>query len=132
MTQELLQISVMAVLVSVLALVIRKQNSEMAMLLGLSTCIMGILFLLRAFDPIIDFIEELGEIANLNDGLLSPLLKSVGVCMLTQLCGTVCADAGQGALGKIIDFSGSALCLYLALPLFQGMIDLFLEFGGGG
>lgn len=131
MTQELFQLSVLGVLVSVLALLIRKHNSELAMLLGLSTCVMGVLFLLRVFEPIMEFIQELQEIARLNDGLLSPLLKSIGICILTQLCGTLCVDAGQGALGKIIDFSGAALCLYLSLPLFQGMIDLFRELGGG-
>lgn len=130
MIQELLQISILGIIASIFALVIRKNNSELAVLLAICACIAILLFLLKILKPIMDFVEELAGFTGLNDDLIDPVLKSVAVGLLSQLSGCICADAGQNSVAKMIDLVGCVLSLYIALPLFRGILELFRQLGG--
>ena len=87
------------------------------------------LFFLRLFRPILSFIEELRELTGLDRSLLDPVLKCLGIGLLSQICVAVCTDAGQNAIGKTIQISGCVLCLYVALPLFRGILSLVSGLG---
>ena len=47
------------------------------------------------------------------------LLKTLGVCFLTQLSADSCRDAGEGALAAKVELAGKLFIVILALPLFQ-------------
>ncbi len=132
MIQELLQISVIGVLVSIFALVIRRNNGEIAVLLGLACCVTVFFFFLKLFTPVRDYIRKLADLSRLESELLTPLLKSVAVGLLTQFTGSICLDAGQGAVAKMIELCGCILCLYLSLPLLDAVLELMQTLGAGG
>ncbi len=74
------------------------------------------------------------EAAVLHGALLrcfSPLLKTVAIAILGQVAGAFCQDAGQGALGKMVELCGTVLCLCTGLPLATMLLELLQELGGG-
>ena len=50
--------------------------------------------------------------------------------MVTELSATVCLDAGRGAMGKILQFLGSAVVLSLSIPVFRELLTMIREMVG--
>lgn len=128
----LAKIAVLGVSVAVAATVLKKQAGESAMLLTIAACILIALLLLQIVEPILDFVQELRALTGLDSALMTPVLKAVGIGFLTQIASNVCADAGQGAIAKLVELSGSVLALYVSIPLFRAVIQMIQTMGGGG
>ena len=78
-----------------------------------------------------NFFEKLLSYTRLSSAVFSPLLKTVAIALLGQVAGAFCQDAGQGALGKMVELCGTVLCLCTGLPLATMLLELLLELGGG-
>ena len=59
------------------------------------------------------------------------LWKVAGISLITELAETVCADAGESALGRMLRLCGAAAALYTALPLFSAVLELLEKLMGG-
>ena len=87
---------------------------------------------LGLLSPVLEFFEKLLSFTGLSSAVFSPLLKTVAIALLGQIAGAFCQDAGQGALGKMVELCGTVLCLCTALPLATMLLELLQELGGGG
>ena len=120
------------VLISVILYIILSKNEKnMALILSVAVCCIIGAAAMAYFKPIIDFLYELRSIGDLDGELLQVLLKSVGIGLLAEIVGLVCTDAGNAAMGKILQLLGSALILWLSLPLLRSLIELVREILGG-
>lgn len=117
--------AVVSVFVAVIiCVVLTKQGKEFAIIL---TVLVSCLILAAAFTflkPVIDLVERLSDLGNLNDQMLEILLKAVGVALLAETTELVCKDAGNNTLGKALQILSMAVILWLAIPLFNELIDL--------
>ena len=127
----LIQVTALGMIAALLATLLKKHSAEAAMLLSLAACILIALLLLELLKPIFSFLNELRSLSGVDSALLTPMLKAVGIALLTQIASNVCADAGQGAIGKLIELCGGVLALYVALPLFEAVIKMIQTMGGG-
>lgn len=127
----LLKAGVLGLLATLIAVVLKKHNREMAMLLTLAACIFLGLILLQLVAPVVEFLKKLRNLAGLEKQLLEPMLKTVGIGLTTQICATVCCDAGEQAIGNLIELCGSVLAIYVALPLLEAVLDLVQTMAGG-
>ena len=50
--------------------------------------------------------------------------STVGIGLLTQLTASVCADAGESTVTRLIELCGSVLGIYTALPLLEAVLSL--------
>lgn len=120
---------VIGIIAVIFATVLKKNYGEISLLIGLASgVIIGILFL-RFLEPIVSFTEELRGLSGLDRELLEPVLKCLGIGIMSQICINVCNDSGQNAIGKMIEMSSSVICLYISLPLFRGVLSLLGELG---
>ena len=58
------------------------------------------------------------------------LMKATGIGIVTEIANMVCKDAGNESMGKSMQLLGSAVILYLSMPLFQVLIDLLQKILG--
>jgi len=112
---------------ALLALVVRKQAPELALTLSLCACAVGVGLILSWVEPILDLARDLARRADLDPELTTPVLRCLGLGLLTELSAAVCADAGQSALAKLVELGGGVLCLAVSLPLLQAMLALVEE-----
>ena len=112
---------------AILALSVRKQSPELALLISLAGCVLAAVGLLGWLAPILDLLRRLGDKAGLEDALLAPLWKVPAIGLLTQIAAAVCQDAGQSALAKLLELGGGLLCLVSALPLLEAVLSLMEE-----
>lgn len=117
--------AVAGVLVAVIfILVLRKQGSDISILLSVLVCCM-VGFLAAGFlNPVMEFLRRLQKFGTLQPSYLNTLLKIVGISFTAQITALICDDSGNSALGKIIQFLASAVILYLSLPMLSKLLDL--------
>ena len=108
----------------ILWLLLEKQNKETALILSILSC--SFLFIVAAsyLEPIIDFIERMGKLANLSQNMIATILKAMGVSILSEIICSLCADSGNAAIGKTLYMLATAVILWLAVPLLDELMTL--------
>lgn len=117
------KIAAIAVAAALCALVVRQQAREIGLVLAL---LAGALILgqaLGAIEAVWELLEELGERAGLSPAVLDPVIKTVGIGILTKISAEVCRDAKESGIAAFVETAGAALALYVALPLMRAVLD---------
>lgn len=125
------RIAALAVLAAVLCVLLREREKALAAALSLLACVIVLLLSIKFLQPIWDVLEQLEQLSGLQDSVTAPLLKTVGIGILTQIAMGVCTDAGETALSKIVEISGSILSVYTSLPLLMMVLELLKKLLGG-
>lgn len=108
----------------ILALTLSKNSKDLALLLGLAVCTMVTLAAITYIQPIVQFMQQLQSIGNLDNTMVSILLKVVGIGLIAELSSLICADAGNSAMGKALQYLATAVILYLSLPMLSKLLEL--------
>lgn len=124
------KITAAALVTTVLTLVVRREEKDFALLLTMAGCAMAGMVLLTFLEPVLSFLSTLQTLGDLSGDMLLILMKAVGVGLVAEIAGMVCADGGNASLGKVIQLVGSAVILWLSLPIFQMLMDLMIRILG--
>ncbi|OAT86539.1 stage III sporulation protein AD [Desulfotomaculum copahuensis] len=124
---EIMQLVGLGLVAAVLAVTIRHNKPELAMLLSVATGIMIFLAVLGKIGAVIDVLKELSERASLNMVYLGTLLKIVGIAYIADFGAQICRDAGEGAIGAKIEFAAKILVLVLAVPIVAAVLQSLLK-----
>lgn len=128
---SVLGIAIVAVAACVL---LQKTNPEFSMAVALITGILIFLFVLSSFTPILETLEYWMNEFHLNNVYFMTVIKTLGVCYLTQLASDTCKDAGYASVAAKVELAGKVTILLLALPLFENLLSLtqeLIRLGGG-
>ena len=82
----------LCIVCAVLALLIRKKSPEFAFCAVTACCAVCLLAAAELIAPVLSFLGTLQKLAGLDDAVMAPLLKTVGIGLLTQA-----AAGGSGA-----------------------------------
>ena len=104
---------------ALLATLVKKTSPDMALLLALAVCAGELTALVRGLEEITAFLQELLERGGLSAELFTPLLKTVGIALVTRTGGALCRDAGEGAMAAVVEMSGAFAVVLVSLPLFR-------------
>lgn len=118
-------------LAAILGLVLDRQEKDMSVLLTIAVCTMLGMIAAAYLSPVLAFLRELEAIGSLQDDFLPILLKAVGVGLGAELISMICADAGKGSLGKMLQMLGSSVILALSVPVFQALLAMIRQILGG-
>jgi len=108
----------------VLSSLLAQQGKHMAVLLGMGVSAMVLLIGARYLEPVLAFLERLQSSTGLEENLISILLKSAGICMVSEVAVLVCGDSGNQSMGKALQILTAVVLLWMSLPLFQALMDL--------
>lgn len=109
----------------ILFLILGKQGKDVSVLLTISVCCMVATVAAGYLEPVIDLIKRLQALGNLDMDILLVVLRATGIGLTSEICSTVCKDAGNDALGKTLQLLSSTTILWMAVPLFTNLISLF-------
>ena len=111
----------------ILSLVISKQSKDMSLLLTLAVCVLVCLGALEVLEPVAELLRELRRLGGLDSEAVSILMKASLIGLLSELMGLICADVGEGALGKALQILSNAAVLWLSIPLLRQLITMVGE-----
>lgn len=119
-----------ALVSTTLILALERQNRDYSILVTVAASAMVTIAAARLLEPVISFLGELESLGNLSSDLLLTLIKVFGIGMTGEIAASVCNDAGNSSLGKGLRFLSNAAILYLSIPVFSSLTDLFLQILG--
>ena len=125
--EQVLQAAALCVTASLLAMVVRRGSPETALLLALGAAAVVLAALADPLAQVLAFAEELGRRSGISEELLAPLYKTVAIALVVRVGGSLCRDAGESALGAVVETAGAVCALLAVLPLIQTASSLLWE-----
>ena len=122
--ETVLRMSALCLTGALLAVLLRRSGGEMALLLALAVCGAAASLLLEPVQELRSFWEEAAAWGNLPLELFQPLIKTVGIALLSRTGSELCRDAGEGAMASVLETAGAVAAVVVSLPLFRAAWEL--------
>lgn len=121
---DIIQLGALAIVAALCAVMIRQKTADVALVLALATCAILFLGSLSAFEEMKKIVDELGELAGLSETILIPVVKTVGIAIVTKLSAEVCRDAKENSIASFVELAGAAAAIALAIPLIRMVLEM--------
>ena len=119
MTEALWKAVALCLIGALLAAFLKKTSPDVALVLALCVCVTVLAVVIRGVGEVWSFLTEVLERGGLTMDLFTPLLKIVGIALITRTAGELCRDAGQSALSGMVETAGGFAAILVSLPLFR-------------
>lgn len=128
---NIFSICCVAIIGAVLALAIKKTNSDISMLVALATGLIIFFAILSNIAPVLNKLNDLFSATGVSIEYCVILLKVLGICFLCQFTSDTCHDAGQSALATKVELAGKLMITIITLPMLTTIIDTATKLIGG-
>ena len=75
----------------------------------------------------VESMARIARLAQLDGGLVLPVMKTVAISILTKITAEICKSSGEGGIAAFVETAGTALALAVAAPLAEGVLELMAE-----
>ncbi len=106
------------------AQLIRGKTPALALLISLSALLVMLGLLLPQLQAIRQNFQSLLESSGLENDLLLPVVKVIGITQLTHISAELCRDAGERAIAAKLELCGAAASLLCVLPLAERALSM--------
>ncbi|NMA79502.1 MAG: stage III sporulation protein AD [Clostridiales bacterium] len=113
-----------AIVATVMSIILKQYKPEYSMFISIAAGIAMLIVVMAYVSPIFDAIRMLLSRVEQSGEIMAILLKSLGICYLTQIACDSCKDAGETAIAAKLELAGKVAILILALPLFTRLGDV--------
>ena len=103
---------------------LKQWNPEISMMAALLCGILIFGIILVNLTPVLDTIGQLVAGVEFDSGYLSVVLKSLGICYVTQLAADTCRDSGYSSIASKVELAGKVSVIVIAMPLFTNLVQL--------
>lgn len=105
------------------AVLLRQYKPEYAPLISLAAGGIIVVGLISRLQPVFSQLDGALQKAGIASEHILILIKSLGICYVTQLAADSCRDAGESAIASKMELVGKIAVLAMSLPYFTGMLD---------
>lgn len=117
-----------AVAGAIIGLIVKRSAPELALGLSTAVSIFAALLAMELISGLTEFLDMLEGETGLSPAVVGPVLKCVGVGVVTRIAADICRDAGQSAAASAVELCGAACAMTAALPLIQALLTAVREF----
>ena len=121
----------LVLLTVILSLSLDKTERDISAVMGIVALCIAACAAVTILNPVLNYLVELQRLFHMPDDLISILMKAVGIALVAELSATICADAGNASLGKMLQILGGAAVLTLSVPMFRTLMTIIKEMIGG-
>ena len=121
----------LVLLTVILSLSLDKMERDISAVMGIVALCIAACAAVTILNPVLNYLVELQRLFHLPDDLISILMKAVGIALVAELSASICADAGNASLGKMLQILGGAAVLTLSVPMFRTLMTIIKEMIGG-
>jgi len=119
----MIRVAAIAVMISALALSVKKSSAEMAFLMELAAMVTVLFMAASAMEEILRYIRDAAAWANMDADMLAAVLKAAGIAVITRLSSDIFRDAGQQAAATAADLAGSCAAMAVTFPLVASVLE---------
>lgn len=120
---EMTALIALCIITALLALTLRGQRPEFAMLLSLGCGIFVLLALMGQMKEIISGLEKIMSGLSEQSDLTAIILKALGICIVAELGSQCCRDAGEAAIAAKVELVAKAALVLMSMPVFTSLME---------
>ena len=120
---EMTALIALCIITALLALTLRGQRPEFAMLLSLGCGIFVLLALMGQMKEIMTGLEKIMSGLSKQSDLTAIILKALGICIVAELGSQCCRDAGEAAIAAKVELVAKAALVLMSMPVFTSLME---------
>ncbi len=120
---EITALIVLCIITALLALSLRGQRPEFAMLLSLGCGVFVLLNLLGQMKGILFGLERVMAGLSGQSDLTGIILKALGLCIVAELGSQCCRDAGEAAIAAKVELAAKTALVLMCMPVFTQLLE---------
>jgi len=120
------QVAVTGVMGAILAITIKKQSPEIALIITIAASVLIFLMVLPMLTEVIGVLSSVGQLLDGGMQYVSLAFRVIGVAYIAELGASVCKDAGETAIASKIDLGGRVIIMVLAMPVVVDIVNTVL------
>lgn len=125
---EIFKILAICLISAVLAIVLKQQKGEYALMVALAGGAVVILYILKGvFEPI-EYIKARLLSCGVKTEYFAVALKALGIGYVTGFIADACRDSGQASLAAKAELAGKCAIFILSVPLISAVLETALGF----
>ena len=124
---QIFPIAAVALIGSLSALFLKREVKELSLMMSIVTSVILLSLVTAGALEILSLLRQLAETAEISDALLAPMLKVLGIEVVTNLVANICRDAGEGGVASAVELTGAICALYTSIPVIQAVLILIEE-----
>ena len=113
---------------AILATFIKKERTELAMMIGIGTGVIIFYFVISQISLVIGFLTELLDMVAIEETYFTQLIKMLGVAYTSEFAATICKDAGQQSIAGMIELFAKLSIVALSIPGLIFLVDTLEQF----
>lgn len=124
---NILSICILSVVAVIMIVTIRPKNSEIALMLTISSSVIILISVLNQASAVMDTINNIIAVSDISTSYVAILLKVIGICLITEFTVNTCKDAGSQALANNVSLAGKIMVTITSLPLYADILNTVLS-----
>lgn len=125
---EIFKILAICLISAVMAIVLKQQKGEYALMVALAGGAVVILYILKGvFEPI-EYIKARLLSCGVKTEYFAVALKALGIGYVTGFIADACRDSGQASLAAKAELAGKCAIFILSVPLISAVLETALSF----
>jgi len=125
---DIVKVAAAAIVAAICAVIVRKQVPEIGVVLAVCACAIILLLCSQPIREIADLLDRLAKMGGVTQDMLKPVMKVIGISVVTRFSSDLCRDAKEGALASTVEMTGSLLALLATFPLLTAVLELLENF----
>ena len=109
------------------AVALKKYAPEISAVIAVAAGCVILLSVLSQISPLTEQINSFMSGAGLDGSYSAVLIKTMGICFISQFTADTCRDAGQSSLASKVELAAKITVTILSLPMFRAVLDTALS-----
>lgn len=118
-----LQIGIIGVAGSLLALQFKSGKAEYGIYISIALSILVFVGILGELETLIETIRRIGSYIHVDSVYISTLLKMLGITYVAEFSSSICKDAGYQTIAGQIEIFGKLAVFVLSMPVLLALLD---------
>lgn len=124
---EIMKIVMIGIIAAVLAVLLKDENPEIAVLISIVTGLTIFIFVIAKLNSVMSVLKYFAAKADIDVLYFSTLLKIIAIAYITEFGSQICRDAGEGTIASKVEFAGKILIMVIAIPIFAALMDIMIQ-----
>ncbi len=124
---NLISIIGLAIIATIICLLFSQYKPEYTVLISVISSILIFGLIIIGLSDAFNVMKVLLDKIQINNKYTEIIVKSLGICYVTQLASDSCKDAGQTAIANKVELAGKVSIILISLPLFLDLLEISLK-----
>lgn len=120
----MIKIVAFCIVTVLIAVVLKKYNSVYSVLISVAGCIFVFLMIAEDFFSIVSKVTSLASDFSYTYSYIKLMIKTLGICIITQIVSDMCIDAGEKAVSTIVETGAKVTVIAMMMPLFETLVNI--------